>query len=182
MRWNKGLKALPDYSFLFILFFSRLFFTASVVFHCNPPPPPKAILCTYAGGENVGCTFTHSDAVYVACGHHIDSLLWTVFLLLFFFFQQTVWTDAFFFCVEKQCSSLFLLFFFLYVRRYAGHALNLTMFCCKEMHKALCFYDLHPGFFLRKKSSFFLSFFLWQAWLRRPGVYPLFLSFICITS
>ena len=121
--------------------------------------PPKAILCTYAGGENVGCTFTHSDAVYVACGHHIDSLLWTVFLLLFFFFQQTVWTDAFFFCVEKQCSSLFLLFFFLYVRRYAGHALNLTMFCCKEMHKALCFYDLHPGFFLRKKSSFFLSFF-----------------------
>ena len=47
----------------------------------------------------------------------------------------------------------------LHVRRYAGHALNLTMFCCKEMHKALCFYDLHPGFFLRKKSSFFLSFF-----------------------
>ena len=57
--------------------FFRLFFIASVVFHCNSPhpPTPKAILCTYAGGENVGCTFTHSDAVYVICGHHIDSLL-----------------------------------------------------------------------------------------------------------
>ena len=45
MRWNKGLKALPDYSFLFILFFSRLFFTASVVFHCNPPEGHFMYIC-----------------------------------------------------------------------------------------------------------------------------------------
>ena len=131
MRWNKGLKALPDCGFLFIPFF-RLFFIASVVFHCNSPPthPEGHFMYICRWGECGLYFYSFRCCVRdMRTSHRLTAL--NVFFSASFLLQQTVWIDAFFFCVEKQCTSLFLLFFFLHVRRYAGHALNLTMFCCK---------------------------------------------------